>query len=78
MEQHYSVRTVAERLDVPFKTVQAWLLEGRLHGIKVGKKWKIPESAIDEFIATSTAAPAPRVGAKPAPDPLSEALQESD
>ena len=58
MEQHYSPRTVAQRLDVPLKTVLFWLTTKKLRGVKVGKKWKIPESVLQEFIQVSTATPA--------------------
>ena len=72
MEQHYSPRTVAERLDVPLKTIMYWLHTEKLRGIKVGKLWKIPESALEEFIATSTANPA-QVRRRES-DPAKEAL----
>ena len=70
MEQHYSPRTAAQRLDVPLKTLMFWLHTDKLRGVKVGKKWKIPESALQEFIATSTANPA-QVG-RSEPDPAKD------
>jgi excisionase family DNA binding protein len=72
MEQHYSPRTAAQRLDVPVKTLMYWLHTGKLRGVKMGKLWKIPESAIQEFIEASTANPA-QVGRRE-PDPAKEGL----
>ena len=62
MEQHYSPKTAAEKLDVPVKTLLYWLQQGQLQGVKVGKKWRIPESALHAFIEQSTAAGSPPVG----------------
>jgi excisionase family DNA binding protein len=62
MEQHYSPKTAAAKLDVPVKTLLYWLQQGQLHGVKVGKKWRIPESSLQAFIRQSTEARAPRVG----------------
>jgi excisionase family DNA binding protein len=62
MEQHYSPKTAAATLEVPVKTVLYWLQQGQLHGVKVGKKWRIPESSLQAFIQQSTATPGPRVG----------------
>ena len=72
MEQHYSPRTAAQRMDVPVRTLMYWLHTGKLRGIKVGKLWKIPESALQEFIEASTANPV-QVGHRE-PDPAKESL----
>jgi excisionase family DNA binding protein len=72
MEQHYSPRTAAQRLDVPLKTLMFWLQTEKLRGVKVGKLWKIPESALQEFIEASTANPV-QVGHRE-PDPAKESL----
>jgi excisionase family DNA binding protein len=72
MEQHYSPRTAAQWLDVPVKTLLYWLHTGKLRGVKLGKLWKIPESALQEFIEASTANPA-QVGRRE-PDPTKEGL----
>jgi excisionase family DNA binding protein len=72
MEQHYSPRTAAQRLDVPLSTLMYWLHTKKLGGVKVGKLWKIPESAIQTFIEASTANPT-QVG-RPEPDPAKESL----
>jgi hypothetical protein len=49
-----------------------WLHTEKLRGVKVGKLWKIPESALQEFIEASTANPA-QVGRRE-PDPAKEGL----
>jgi excisionase family DNA binding protein len=79
MEQHYSPRTTAQRLDVPLKTVMYWLTTGRLRGVKLGKKWKIPESALVEFINASTANPS-HVGRREGDplEPINEVLGATD
>jgi acetyl-CoA synthetase len=41
---------VAEKLRVTTKTVRQWLQRGQMSGIKAGKLWRIPESAVDEFL----------------------------
>jgi len=50
-EKYYSPAEVAVQLDVCQRTVYNWLRGGELEGIKRGKLWRIPSSAI---YATST------------------------
>jgi acetyl-CoA synthetase len=45
-----TIAEVAEKLRVTTKTVRQWLQRGQMRGIKAGKLWRIPESAIDEFL----------------------------
>ena len=40
----------AERLAVSPKAVRAWLREGRLPGIRLGRLWRIAEDKLEEFI----------------------------
>ncbi len=47
METFYTVEETAEILKVSAVTVKRMLLQGRLRGVKIGKLWRIPESAID-------------------------------
>lgn len=42
----YSVKEVAEILDVSEKTIYRMLEDQRLPGFKVGRIWRIPESVI--------------------------------
>ena len=45
-EKYYSPAEVAVQLDVCQRTVYKWLRGGELEGIKRGKLWRIPNSAI--------------------------------
>ena len=45
-ETYHSVAYVAQYLDVCQRTVYNWLRAGELAGIKKGKLWRIPNSAI--------------------------------
>jgi excisionase family DNA binding protein len=45
-ETYHSVAYVAQYLDVCQRTVYNWLRAGELAGIKKGKLWRIPDSAI--------------------------------
>ena len=45
-------RQVAEILGVHKKTVHLWLRSGKLQGTKISyRAWRIPQSALDSFIA---------------------------
>lgn len=41
----------AARLAVSPKAVRAWLREGRLPGIRLGRLWRISEEALERFMA---------------------------
>ena len=45
-EKYYSPAEVAVQLDVCQRTVYNWLRGGELEGIKRGRMWRIPSSAI--------------------------------
>jgi acetyl-CoA synthetase len=49
-ETLFTIQEVAARLKVTPKTVRQWLQRGQMRGIKAGKLWRIPESALDEFL----------------------------
>ncbi len=40
---------VAERLQITERTVYGWLRSGRLHGLKMGRRWRIPEENLAAF-----------------------------
>jgi len=42
----------AERLAVSPKGVKNWLRQGKLRGCKVGRLWRISESALSEFLVS--------------------------
>ena len=48
--EYLTPRHVAERLQVPRNTVVGLLARGKLSGTKVGDKWRIPVSAVREYI----------------------------
>ncbi len=41
---------VAERLQVTERTIYAWLSAGALRGAKIGRIWRIPESALQALL----------------------------
>ena len=49
MERIFSVKDVAERYGVHFRTVHNWIKSGQLRAFKAGRKYQITESAIVEF-----------------------------
>jgi acetyl-CoA synthetase len=49
-EPLWTIAEVAEKLKVTTKTVRQWLQRGQMRGIKAGKLWRVPESAVDEFL----------------------------
>ncbi|WP_338819583.1 helix-turn-helix domain-containing protein [Neomoorella thermoacetica] len=49
-EKFYSPHEVAKMYNVKEETVRKWLYRGNIRGIKMGRLWRIPESALREFI----------------------------
>ena len=41
---------VAEQLQVTEHTVYDWLRTGKLHGLKVGRLWRVSETSLDAFL----------------------------
>lgn len=54
-ERLYTVEEAAEHLGVSMVTVGRWLRSGNLRGVKVGRAWRVPESALDEVAQRGTA-----------------------
>jgi len=52
MEPLYTPEEVAELLRVSPRTVQRWLAQAKLHGVKVGRLWRIPKASLDRFLET--------------------------
>lgn len=46
IEQHYTVPEVAALLKVDPRTVRAWIESGKITGTKIGRHYRIPESAL--------------------------------
>ncbi len=64
-ERHLSLSEVAELMEVAERTVRRWIKSGRLKAYKPGRDYRIPESAVKDFIERSEAYPK-----APAPPPL--------
>ena len=46
-----TLQQVADRLQVSKSSVYNWLRSGRLRAVKAGKLWRVPESALEDFLA---------------------------
>lgn len=46
LEGFVNVKQVAEALAVKPATVRAWLRSGKLQGVRIGKDWRVPLSAV--------------------------------
>ena len=49
MEKIYTLEEVGARYDVSPFTVRNWIYDGRLRAFRIGKTWKVPESALVEY-----------------------------
>ena len=56
MEKFLTVDQAAEALQVDAITLRRWLREGRIHGAKLGRVWRVPESVLRELASGKTAA----------------------
>ena len=52
MEKFYTPEEIADILKTTRKTVYTWIQSGKLKALKAGKMWRIPQSALDEFLRT--------------------------
>lgn len=50
VEPYYTVAQLAELLQLTRRNLTSYILEGKLHAVKIGRAWRIPESAITEFL----------------------------
>ena len=53
MEPTYTTAEVAEQLQLSTKTITKYLKDGRLYAYKIGGIYRIPASAITDFIEAS-------------------------
>ena len=53
-EEYYSPQQISDKFNVKTRTVYAWIRQGRLKAIKLGDLWRIPQSALEEFIEASS------------------------
>ena len=51
MEKMLTAGEISEALRVSVRTVYNLLEAGALRGVRVGRAWRVPESALEEFIA---------------------------
>ncbi len=77
-ERHLSLSEVAELMEVAERTVRRWIKSGRLKAYKPGRDYRIPESAVKDFIERSVAYPkagapstSPKEAAEAGPSELS-------
>lgn len=52
-EKYYSPKEVAEMYNIAKSTVTKVIREGKLKAIRFGNVWRIPESALQDFIKES-------------------------
>jgi excisionase family DNA binding protein len=50
LEQHYSVKTLAKKMDMNPSTIYDKVHKGELKGRKLGKSIRISESAVNEWL----------------------------
>lgn len=50
-EKMFTVEDIMRQFQVSKRTVQRWLENGELDSIKIGRLRRIPESALDRFLA---------------------------
>ena len=53
MEKFYTVKEVAEALNVPYILITKWCREGHMKGFKIGRQWRISEKNFNLFIEES-------------------------
>ena len=49
MEPLYTLEEAAEVLKVSVRTLGEWLRKVKIRGVKLGRAWRIPESALEEI-----------------------------
>jgi excisionase family DNA binding protein len=49
-EKYWTPEEIAERLKINVRTVNRWIASGKLRAIRVGRLWRVPDSAIREFV----------------------------
>lgn len=48
------VQEVADYLRVSRNTVWRWCVSGKISAVKVGRNWRIPQTALDKLLEEST------------------------
>lgn len=52
--KNYSLIEVTEILQVTRRTLYTYIKEGKLKAVKVGREWRVPHSAIREFLGVDS------------------------
>lgn len=60
VEQTYTVADAAKILRINEETCRQWLRSGRLKGVKMGRAWRIRESALEGFLPPQEASETPQ------------------
>lgn len=47
MDSFYNIKDVAEKLNVHWKTVYRWILNGNINAIKIGRVYKISHQELE-------------------------------
>ena len=50
MEQHWSTKELAKRLDVKESTVRSWVFKKQIPHVKIGRLVRFKESAIQKWL----------------------------
>lgn len=50
LEQHYTVPEVAAKLKVDVRTIRSWIESGKIKAVRIGRQYRIPESAINSLL----------------------------
>lgn len=53
MERIFAVQAVADYLELKPETIRAMLKKGKIRASKIGKEWRITETAVKEFLAAN-------------------------
>lgn len=53
-EKLYSIEEAAGVMGISPITLGKWLRAGKVRGVKLGRVWRIPESALDEIAKSGT------------------------
>ena len=69
LEPHYTVSELSKALRISIQALYRYIQDGLLRAHSVGSEWRIPQSAIDEFVHRSIKSrrPKTRVGRKLTP-----------
>ena len=54
MDDLLTAKEAARKLKVTERTLKTWLREGKLHGLKAGRAWRIRESDLRAFLERQT------------------------